>query len=67
LRVDRTWRRWCGVAGGSGERRHAKAIFHYVPLHDSPAGRRYGGADGDMVVINDLSSRLIRPPMWVGL
>ncbi len=43
------------------------AVFHYVPLHDSPAGRRYGRANGDLIVTNDLSSRLIRLPMWVGL
>ncbi len=43
------------------------AVFHYVPLHDSPAGRRYGRASGDLIVTNDLSSRLIRLPMWVGL
>jgi dTDP-4-amino-4,6-dideoxygalactose transaminase len=43
------------------------AVFHYVPLHDSPAGRRYGRADGDLIVTDDLSSRLIRLPMWVGL
>jgi dTDP-4-amino-4,6-dideoxygalactose transaminase len=43
------------------------AVFHYVPLHDSPAGRRYGRANGDLTVTNDLSARLIRLPMWVGL
>ncbi|WP_156296435.1 dTDP-4-amino-4,6-dideoxygalactose transaminase [Mycobacterium paragordonae] len=43
------------------------AVFHYVPLHDSPAGRRYGRANGDLSTTNDLSSRLIRLPMWVGL
>ncbi len=43
------------------------AVFHYVPLHDSPAGRRYGRANGDLSVTNDLSARLIRLPMWVGL
>lgn len=43
------------------------AVFHYVPLHDSPAGRRYGRVDGDLTVTNDLSARLIRLPMWVGL
>jgi dTDP-4-amino-4,6-dideoxygalactose transaminase len=43
------------------------AVFHYVPLHDSPAGRRYGRANGDLSVTNDLSSRLIRLPMFVGL
>jgi dTDP-4-amino-4,6-dideoxygalactose transaminase len=43
------------------------AVFHYVPLHDSPAGRRYGRANGDLTVTDDLSARLIRLPMWVGL
>ncbi|BEH76506.1 DegT/DnrJ/EryC1/StrS family aminotransferase [Mycobacterium pseudoshottsii] len=43
------------------------AVFHYVPLHDSPAGRRYGRTSGDLTVTNDSSSRLIRLPMWVGL
>jgi dTDP-4-amino-4,6-dideoxygalactose transaminase len=43
------------------------AVFHYVPLHDSPAGHRYGRANGDLIVTDDLSSRLIRLPMWVGL
>lgn len=43
------------------------AVFHYVPLHDSPAGRLYGRTVGDLGVTTDLSSRLIRLPMWVGL
>lgn len=43
------------------------AVFHYVPLHDSPAGLRYGRTSGELVVTKDLSSRLIRLPMWVGL
>lgn len=43
------------------------AVFHYVPLHDSPAGRRYGRTNGELSVTNELSSRLVRLPMWVGL
>ena len=43
------------------------AVFHYVPLHDSPAGRRYGRTNGDLIITDDLSARLIRLPMWVGL
>ena len=27
-----------------------QAVFHYVPLHDSPAGRRYGRANGGLTV-----------------
>ena len=47
--------------------RGVNAIFHYVPLHDSPAGRRYGRAVGAMDVTTTLSSRLIRLPVWVGV
>jgi dTDP-4-amino-4,6-dideoxygalactose transaminase len=43
------------------------AVFHYVPLHNSPAGRRYGRTNGDLIITDDLSARLIRLPMWVGL
>ncbi len=43
------------------------AIFHYIPLHDSPGGLRYGRAHGAMTLTNDLSARLIRLPFWIGL
>jgi dTDP-4-amino-4,6-dideoxygalactose transaminase len=43
------------------------AVFHYVPLHDAPAGRRYGRVHGSMTNTNTLSDRLIRLPMWIGL
>jgi dTDP-4-amino-4,6-dideoxygalactose transaminase len=47
--------------------RGVNAIFHYVPLHDSAGGRRYGRVSGRMDVTTDLSGRLIRLPLWVGL
>jgi dTDP-4-amino-4,6-dideoxygalactose transaminase len=47
--------------------RGVNAIFHYVPLHDSEAGRRYGRVAGSMDVTDDLSRRLIRLPLWVGM
>ena len=43
------------------------SVFHYVPLHSSPAGQRYGRAHGDLAVTNAVSERLIRLPLWVGL
>lgn len=43
------------------------AVFHYVPLHDSPAGLRYGRAAGDMPVTRNVSDRLVRLPLWLGL
>ncbi len=41
--------------------------FHYVPLHSSPGGKRFGRSIGDMRHTNDLSDRLVRLPLWVGL
>jgi dTDP-4-amino-4,6-dideoxygalactose transaminase len=43
------------------------AVFHYVPLHSSPAGMRFGRAHGDLSLTTSLSQRLIRLPMWLGL
>ncbi len=43
------------------------AVFHYVPLHSSNAGRRVGRAHGDMRRTDDLAARIIRLPVWVGL
>ena len=43
------------------------AVFHYVPLHSSPAGQRYGRANGELKVTDYQSERLVRLPLWVGL
>ena len=43
------------------------AVFHYVPLHSSPAGMRYGRAHGELTNTDDASSRLIRLPIWLGM
>ena len=43
------------------------AVFHYVPLHSSPAGQRYGRSHGELQHTDDLSQRLVRLPMWLGL
>ncbi len=40
------------------------AVFHYVPLHDSPAGRRYGRSSGDMTETVRASDTLVRLPLW---
>jgi dTDP-4-amino-4,6-dideoxygalactose transaminase len=41
--------------------------FHYVPLHSSPAGRRFGRPLGDLAQTEQLSRRLVRLPLWTGL
>jgi dTDP-4-amino-4,6-dideoxygalactose transaminase len=43
------------------------AVFHYVPLHTSPAGLRYGRANGRLPVTESVSDRLIRLPLWAGM
>ncbi len=44
-----------------------QALFHYVPLHDAPAGRRYGRAHGDLPCTQMAGDRLIRLPLWPGM
>jgi len=39
------------------------SVFHYVPLHSSPAGRKYGCVSGSMKVTDDMSGRLLRLPL----
>jgi dTDP-4-amino-4,6-dideoxygalactose transaminase len=47
--------------------RGVHAVFHYVPLHSSPAGLRYGRAAGSLDVTDDVSARLVRLPLWPDL
>lgn len=42
-------------------------VFHYVPLHSSPGGQRYGRTQGELKVTDDLAYRLLRLPLWIGL
>jgi dTDP-4-amino-4,6-dideoxygalactose transaminase len=44
-----------------------QAVSHYVPLHSSPAGVRYGRVHGSLEVTDDVSERLLRLPLWIGL
>jgi dTDP-4-amino-4,6-dideoxygalactose transaminase len=43
------------------------SVFHYVPLHSSPAGQRYGRIHGTLDMTNRQSERLVRLPLWIGL
>lgn len=43
------------------------SVFHYLPLHLSPMGQRFGGQPGDCPVTEDVSDRLLRLPMYYGL
>ena len=44
--------------------RGVNAVFHYVPLHSSPAGQRFCRTAGSMAVTDDLASRLLRLPLY---
>jgi len=45
-----------------GEQR-ISATFHYIPLHNSPAGKKFGRAQGGLAKTIDLSERLVRLPI----
>jgi dTDP-4-amino-4,6-dideoxygalactose transaminase len=44
-----------------------QCVFHYVPLHSAPQGRKIGRTAGDLGVTEDIADRLVRLPLWLGL
>ncbi len=43
------------------------SVFHYIPLHSAPAGQSLGRSHGELNVTTEMSERLVRLPLWVGL
>lgn len=43
------------------------AVFHYIPLHSSPAGQQFGRFQGEDRYTTKESERLLRLPMFYGL
>lgn len=43
------------------------AVFHYIPLHSSPAGKSFGRFSGEDKYTTKESERLLRLPMYYGL
>ena len=43
------------------------AVFHYIPLHTAPAGRKFGVFCGEDRYTTKESERLVRLPMYYGL
>jgi dTDP-4-amino-4,6-dideoxygalactose transaminase len=43
------------------------AVFHYVPLHESAAGRRFGRPHGSLPLTVDAAARLVRLPLWAAM
>ena len=44
-----------------------RCVFHYVPLHHSPAGMRFGRCATEMTASEGAGDRLVRLPLWLGL
>ena len=49
------------------KRRGIHAVFHYIPLHSSPAGQLLGRFQGEDRYTTKESERLVRLPMYYGL
>lgn len=49
------------------EQQGIQAVFHYVPLHSSPAGQKYGRIHGPLTQTDAASDRLVRLPLWVDM
>lgn len=47
--------------------REVSCVFHYIPLHSSPAGQMFGRFDGEDVYTTSESDRLVRLPMYYGI
>ena len=43
------------------------SVFHYIPLHSAPAGRKFGLFFGKDIYTTTESDRLVRLPLWYGL
>jgi len=43
------------------------AVFHYVPLHSSPAGIKYGKTCGALKITECVANQSIRLPLWVNI
>lgn len=49
------------------KQRGASCVFHYIPLHSSPAGLAFGRFNGEDVYTTNESERLVRLPMYYGM
>jgi dTDP-4-amino-4,6-dideoxygalactose transaminase len=44
--------------------KNINAVFHYVPLHSSDMGKKYGYKEGDLPITENISDRLVRLPFF---
>ncbi len=50
-----------------GKENGVQMVFHYIPLHSAPAGKKYGRFNGEDIYTTKESERLVRLPMYYGL
>jgi dTDP-4-amino-4,6-dideoxygalactose transaminase len=58
---------WRDALIGHLKSRQILSVFHYLPLHLSEMGKRFGGKPGDCPVTERVSERLLRLPFYNGL
>ena len=44
-----------------------QAVFHYIPLHSSPMGRKFGYQEGYLPITEQVSGCLLRLPFYCGI
>lgn len=44
-----------------------KCVFHYIPLHTAPAGKKYGRFEGKDIYTTAESERLVRRPLYFNM
>ena len=44
-----------------------QAVFHYIPLHTAPAGKKFGEFRGTDIYTTKESERLLRLPLYYGM
>lgn len=49
------------------KKNEVNAVFHYIPLHTAPAGKKYGEFRGEDKYTTKESERLVRLPLYYGL
>ncbi len=47
--------------------KNVNSVFHYIPLHSSPGGLKYGRYINDLLVTDEYAQRLVRLPLWIGM
>jgi dTDP-4-amino-4,6-dideoxygalactose transaminase len=49
------------------KKKNIQAVFHYVPLHSSPGGLKYGRCHAKLTITEGLSDKILRLPLWIGM